>query len=92
MDSQNSVCGCRSQVSEKTGFLEESPGVRSMARLTIAVLLALTTAVVGTLLWYVITKDRQPAVIAALTSAIGALVLNGIVAIYKRNSGCDEQK
>lgn len=69
------------------GFLEESDGVRSMTRLAIAVLLALTAAIVGVTCWYVVKQSPDAAVLAALAGIIGALVVNGIVAIAKRNGG-----
>lgn len=69
-----------------TGFLEESEGVRSMTRLTIAVLLALTTAVVAVLCWYVLRNPKPSAtILGALTTLVTALVLNGTVAIINRH-------
>lgn len=81
-------------MSDRTGFLEESPGVRSMTRLTILVLLLLTGAIVGVTCWYVVKgtpKGSAPdaAVLGALAGIIGALVLNGVVAIVKRHGGDD---
>lgn len=70
-----------------TGFLEESSGVRSMTRLAIAVLLLLTAAIVAVTCWYVVRGKPEAAILAALAGIIGALVLNGVVAIAKRNGG-----
>lgn len=69
------------------GFLEESAGVRSMTRLAIAVLLVLTAAVVAATCWYVVKGTPNAAVLGALAGVIGALVVNGIVAIAKRSGG-----
>jgi hypothetical protein len=59
--------------------------VRSMTRLAIAALLVLTAAVVGCTCWYLVKRTPDAAVLGALAAIIGALVLNGIVAIAKRN-------
>jgi hypothetical protein len=66
------------------GFLEESSGVRSMTRLAIGVLLVLTSLVVIATCWYVVKGAPNAGVVGALAGVIGALVLNGIVAIAKR--------
>lgn len=76
-------------MSDKTGFLEESPGVRSMSRLAIGACLVLAGAVVA-LLWCYVWWTRAAAsagVIAAIVAALTALVLNGAVALAKRNGG-----
>jgi hypothetical protein len=74
----------------KTGFLEESPGVRSMSRLTIGWLLGLASAVVFALVFYVVFAlthklDVSAAVISALAVPLGALVWHGVVALKNRN-------
>lgn len=74
------------------GFLEESEGVRSMTRLTIAVLLTLTSIVVGVLCWYVLhAQTLSAAVIGALAGVVSALVLNGAVAIINRNGPSNDK-
>lgn len=73
-----------------TGFLEEAPGVRSMTRLVILILSVLTALVVGTVCWYVLRRPApDAAIVGALAGVIGALVLNGVVAIAKRG-GVDD--
>jgi hypothetical protein len=76
-------------MSEKVGFLEESKGVRSMTRLSIGWLLTLTSALVATIAWYVVHMGEKanPLVVTALVGGLTALVLNGIVAVIKRNGG-----
>ena len=75
-------------MSDDTGFLEEAPRVRSVSRLTILILALLTAEVVNTVCWYVIkTVKPDSSVVLALSAVIGALVLNGIVALVKRNGG-----
>jgi hypothetical protein len=68
-----------------TGFLEESAGVRSMTRLAIAALLVCTGAVVAVICLYVLRGNPDAGVLAALAGILGALVINGIVAIAKRS-------
>lgn len=71
-----------------TGFLEESPGVWSSTRLFAAVLLALAAIVVGLVVWYVVSVRPTVAnVIYALSAVLGALVIQGVVAIMKRGGG-----
>lgn len=74
-------------MSERTGFFEESPGVFSMTRLAIFMLLVLAGALVGVIGAYILRlgKDADATVVAALVGGITALVLNGIVAIVKRH-------
>lgn len=74
-------------MSEPTGFFEESPRVFSMTRLAIGVLLGCVSVVVLTTCWYVVKRTPDAAVLGALAGIIGALVLNGIVAIAKRHGG-----
>ena len=76
---------------EVTGFFEESPGVRSMTRFAIFVLLLLTAAVVATVCAYVLKGKPDAAIVAALTGVVTALVLNGAVAIIKRNGGTETE-
>ncbi|HZI84686.1 MAG TPA: hypothetical protein VFF44_12290, partial [Casimicrobiaceae bacterium] len=71
-----------------TGFLEESPGVKSMARLTIVLCLALAAPIVGTICGYVLyavfhKATPDAAVIGALVGGLTALVGGGAVAIIK---------
>lgn len=67
------------------GFLEEGPGVRSMTRLVMLVLSLLTAGVVGTICVYVLRSASPDAqVVLGLAGVLGALVLNGIVAIARR--------
>lgn len=77
-----------------TGFFEESQGVRSMTRLLMFGLLILAGVVVVVIAFYVLYCLRHTPplpidqyVILALVAALGALVLNGAVAIAKRNGG-----
>jgi hypothetical protein len=70
-----------------TGFFEESPGVRSMARLTIFSLGLQTAAIVATICTYVLRGKAEQGVVAALAGVLAALVANGIVAIVKRGTG-----
>lgn len=70
-----------------TGFLEESPGVRSMARLAILILSILTAAVVAVICIYALRPSPDAEVVGALAGVLAALVLNGIVALAKRGSG-----
>jgi membrane protein YdbS with pleckstrin-like domain len=72
-----------------TGFLEESDGVWSMSRLAIATLLFLAAAIVGVTCWYVVRGQPNAAVLGALATILAALVVNGSVAIIKRNGGSD---
>lgn len=69
-----------------TGFLEESAGVRSMARLTVLIACLLSAAVVATVCYVAIHKP-DAAVIGALGGVLLTLVAKGAVAIINRNSG-----
>lgn len=69
----------------KTGFLEESPGVKSMTRLTIAWLMVLATAIIGTVCYYVLTGKPESAVLLAMGGILLTLVVKGIIAIRSRN-------
>lgn len=72
----------------RTGFLEESPGVRSMSRLAIAGLLTLAAPVVVTACVYTLRSPKPDAtVLGALAGILAALVLNGVVALAKRGGG-----
>jgi hypothetical protein len=67
------------------GFFEESAGVRSMTRLVMFILTLLSAVVTGAIVVYVFRCEKvEPEVILALVGALGALVLNGVVAIAKR--------
>lgn len=70
------------------GFLEESEGVRSMSRLTVAWMCGLATVLVGTIAWYVVTlkTDAKESVILALGGALVTIVAKGAIAIINRNS------
>jgi hypothetical protein len=75
-----------------TGFFEESVGVRSATRLVMIWLTVLASLLVVTLIVYVLYEmvHKQPIdqfVILAIVGGIGAVVLNGAVAIVKRNGG-----
>ena len=73
---------------EKAGFLEESPGVKSSTRLFALILVLDTTALVGATCWYFVKGTAPSAeVIGAVAALTGALVLNGVVAIVKRGGG-----
>lgn len=75
-----------------TGFFEESPGVRSMSRLSIGWLLGLTTAVIGALVFYVVkVRPVEAGVITAFGVPLGALVWHGIVSIKNRNAPDDKE-
>jgi hypothetical protein len=74
----------------KTGFLEESPGVRSMARLAILACLLFALVFVALIVWYVLVqRPVESRIVVALTGALTAVVLNGAVAIIKRNGGTE---
>jgi hypothetical protein len=79
-------------VSEKTGFLEESPGVRSMSRLVIAWSMALETVCVLALCWYLTHGKPEAAIIAAFGAAMVPIATKCAVALIKRNSGDDDTK
>ena len=69
------------------GFLEESTGGKSMTRLSIAWLLALTTAVVSALVFYVVkVRPVEAGVVTAFGVPLGALVWHGIVSIKSKTS------
>ena len=73
-------------VTKVCGFLEESPGVKSSTRLFAAILLALAAVVVALIVWYVMhTKVPDASVIGGLAGVLGALVVQGVVAIMRRN-------
>lgn len=74
---------------QRCGFFEESPGVRSSTRLIMFILAACVVALTGATCWYLVRPKMAPdaSVISAMALLIGALVLNGIVAIRNRNSG-----
>lgn len=75
-----------------THFLEESPGVWSMSRLAIGVLLGLAVAFVAAIIKYTFTAPSPDAgVIAALVGGLVAVVLNGAVAIINRNGGAETE-
>jgi len=71
--------------SRACGWLEEAPGVKSSTRLFAAILLALAAAIVGLIVWYVMTHPAPDAgVVGALAGVLTALVLQGAVAITRR--------
>lgn len=75
-----------------TRFLEESPGVWSMTRLAILWLLILATALVGTMILYVLCyMHPDAAVLGTLGVALSAVVYKGAVAIKNRNSPDDDK-
>lgn len=75
-------------MTKRIGFLEESAGVRSMTRLALLILLILAAIVVCATCAYVLhTEKPEAAIVIGLTGMLGALVLNGVVAIVKRNGG-----
>ena len=72
-------------------FLEEAEGVWSMARLSMAWLLVLATAIVAVLCWYLVkVRPIDAAVIGALATVLGALVYHGAVALKYRNAPDDK--
>lgn len=74
-----------------TGFLEESPGVRSMTRLTILLTIGLSAVVVGSTCAYLfVAKEPNPAVIGAMGAVLVTLVVKCVVAITNRNGQADE--
>lgn len=73
------------------GFLEESEGVRSMARLTIAWMCALATGLVATTCWYVVKGDHKAEVICALGGMLLTIVAKAAVAIINRNVSSDDK-
>lgn len=75
-----------------TGFLEETPGVRSMTRLAIVWLLVLATVIVGVVTFYVVkVRPVDAAVVAALATILGAVVYHGAVAVKNRNVPDDDK-
>lgn len=73
------------------GFLDESEGVRSMTRLTMAWLLGLTSLVVGVALLYVIRTPHPDAeVLGGFAAILTALVWHGVVAVKYRNPPDDK--
>lgn len=75
------------------GFLEESAGVRSMARLTIGWMCALATMLVSTMCYVALRGrgDRNAEILAALGGGLLTIVAKGAVAIYNRNGGDAEK-
>lgn len=73
------------------GFLEEAPGVRSMARLTIGWMSILATAVVATTCWYVIRGKPEAGVLCGLGGILATIVAKGAVAIINRKSDDDDK-
>jgi hypothetical protein len=70
-----------------TGFLEESPGVKSMTRLAIAWLLGLATVIVGLVVFYVLkVRPIDAAVLGGLAVLLGGVVWHGAVAVKSRNA------
>jgi hypothetical protein len=78
----------------RVGFLDESEGVRSSTRLFGLILLALTAVLVATIPLYVVLAFRckveiSALVIGAIVGGIAPLVVQGLVAIAKRNGSDD---
>lgn len=71
-----------------TGFLEESPGVRSMVRLTVAQMMVCVVALVVAAI-VVALKDSANAagIVAALGGVIGVLAGGIWAALRERNTG-----
>jgi len=83
-------------MADKTGFLEEAPGIKSMTRLTIAWMLSLSSLVVGTIAVYVVYSlthklSLDAAVIGAIAAQLPALIWHGVVAIKNRNAPDDDK-
>lgn len=72
-----------------TGFLEESPGVRSMARLTMAVSLGLMAAVVLVMAIYVLRPTPPDGTVVGGFAAM-VTALCGVSAFIKRHVGEEE--
>lgn len=73
------------------GFLEESEGVRSITRLTIAWMCVLATAIVAATCWYVVKGKGASDVVLALGGILLTLAAKTVVAIINRN-GPDDTK
>jgi hypothetical protein len=76
-------------MSERTGFFEESPGVRSMTRLTIAWLMLLASALVATACWYVVEgpPEHKVEVLGGIGAILLTITVKAVVAIRNRNGG-----
>lgn len=71
-----------------TGFLEESPGVRSMVRLTAAqMVLCLEALVVAVIVVALKGSDNAAGIIAAVGGVIGLLAGGVWAALKVRNTG-----
>lgn len=72
---------------DRTGFLEESPGVRSSSRLFTLLLILLVAALVGTLCVYLLKlgTNASASVIAAFVGAITAVVGGGSLIHWRRD-------
>lgn len=69
------------------GYLEESEGVKSITRFSIAWLLALSSlvvAILGAYVWFAREKTNAE-VVGAFGVVLGALVWHGVVSIKNRN-------
>lgn len=76
-----------------TGYTEESPGVRSMSRLSILLLTICAMVIVAATSVYVLrSPDPSAAVIAAMGGLLTPIVVQGAVAIIKRGQGDEETK
>lgn len=82
------------KVVQHVGFLEESAGVKSTARLTIIWCMVLASIVTGFLCWYVaytmLHSKPDAAVVGALAGVLTALVFKGAVALWTRNGPKDD--
>lgn len=74
------------------GFLEESEGVRSIARLTIAWMCALATVVIATTCYCVIVGKLDAAGICAMGGLLLTIATKTIVALLNRNNPADDTK
>lgn len=75
-----------------TGYLEESPGVKSMSRLAIAVCLGLAAVLVGTITLYALRDNPDAGVIGALAGALCTVVVKAIAALVTRNGKEADEK
>jgi hypothetical protein len=63
--------------------------VRSMARLTIAWMCVLASAIVATTCYCVLTSKPEAALVCALGGMLLTIVAKGAVAMYTRNGAAD---
>ena len=70
-----------------TGFLEETPGVKSSTRLIALWCIALASVIVAAILVYVFRRAPDSAILSLLVALVGTFVIHGAVAIVNRNAG-----